>query len=97
MQVRHPNIVQFYGAGITYEGVPFLVTELMELGSLRDVLAAQTLDWPTRFRFARETALGIGLVHSLNRLHRDLKSANILVSAVSGVMRLKVGRTVCLL
>ncbi len=88
--VRHPHIVQFFGAGSLENGMPFILTELMELGTLSSVLRTQALDWDTKIRFARETALGMGLVHSLQRMHRDLKSGNILVTAIGGTMHVKV-------
>ena len=90
--VRHANVVSFFGAGSLEDGTPFLVTELMELGTLARVLKKSSvhLDWVTKKRFAREIALGMKLVHSLGRMHRDLKSSNILVTAVSGTMRVKV-------
>ncbi len=89
--VRHAHIVQFYGAGVRPpEHIPFIVTELMELGSLTQVLEQTELPWAVKYRFAFEIATGMKLVHSLGRMHRDLKSGNILVTSVSGVMRVKV-------
>ena len=90
--LRHAHIVQFYGTGVC--GGPdsdkFIVMELMELGSLRSLLQHQQLDWITKLTFAREVASGMALVHSLHRLHRDLKSGNILVTNVRGCMLAKV-------
>ena len=92
--VRHANVVQFYGMGSMNDGTPFMVIELMELGTLTGVLQDKRiiLDWETKTRFALETAQGMALVHSLGRMHRDLKSGNILVTmAGSGrIMRVKV-------
>jgi LRR receptor-like serine/threonine-protein kinase FLS2 len=83
--VRHAHIVQFFGAGRHGEtGAPFIVTELMELGSLTMVLRRSQLDWPTKLRFSRDIAAGMELVHSLGRMHRDLKSGNILVARAAG-------------
>eukprot|EP00047_Mylnosiga_fluctuans_P000470 m.193244 g.193244 ORF g.193244 m.193244 type:complete len:1071 (+) comp10069_c6_seq2:105-3317(+) len=79
--VRHPHIVQFWGAGTLADGSPFLVTELMDLGSLTEVLREHRIDWAAKQRFAREIALGMALVHSLGRMHRDLKSGNLLISS----------------
>ena len=61
-------------------GLPFVVTELMERGTLQAVLEAGPLDWSTKLRYAREVASGMQYVHSLQRIHRDLKSTNLLVS-----------------
>ena len=90
--VRHAHVVQFFGVGALADRTPFMVVELMELGTLTSVLYDSSIgvDWHTRQRFARETGLGMALVHSLGHMHRDLKSGNILVTSVSGRMRVKV-------
>lgn len=81
--MRHRNVVLFFGAGIM-DGAPFLVTEFMERGSLRDILDAEgdALPWARRWRFALDIASGMRYLHSLTppRLHRELKCANVLVS-----------------
>ncbi len=78
--------------GTTAAGIPFLVTELMELGSLTSILQDEATDlpWPLRQRIAFEIASGMALVHSLGRMHRDLKSGNILVTSSHGSMHVKV-------
>ena len=92
--VRHANVVQFFGMGTKKNGTPFIVIELMELGTLTEILRNDNivLDWETKTRFALETAQGMALVHWLGRMHRDLKSRNILVTASGpgGLMRAKV-------
>ncbi len=47
-------------------------------------------DWATKQRFATEIASGMALVHSLGRIHRDLKSGNILATLTQNVVRVKV-------
>jgi LRR receptor-like serine/threonine-protein kinase FLS2 len=47
-------------------------------------------DWATKIRFACEIASGMALVHSLGRMHRDLKSGNVLAAMHNGAVRLKV-------
>jgi LRR receptor-like serine/threonine-protein kinase FLS2 len=80
LAVRHPCIVSFHGAGILASGSPFLVTEFMELGSLRRVLDTQEIAWDVKLRIAAEVARGMALVHALGRMHRDLKADNILMT-----------------
>jgi LRR receptor-like serine/threonine-protein kinase FLS2 len=80
-QVRHPNIVLFFGAGTSPDGTPFLVTELLAKGTLGDYLTTNTIEWKEKIIFALDTARGMAHVHSLGRMHRDLKSGNLLVSS----------------
>ena len=64
------------GSGIAAdERKPFLVTEFVELGSLRGVLADpdRALDWLVRERMASEIAAGVAHLHSIGIVHRDLK------------------------
>ena len=81
---RHPNVVLFIGAGRTAVDCPFLVTEFMARGSLRDVLdnRTMTLSFSRKLQFAIGAAKGINFLHTLKppRIHRDVKSANLLVS-----------------
>ena len=82
--MRHRNIVFFYGAGMLSEdSAPFLVTEFFPRGSLDNVVhrAGQTLTWPQKIQFTTDIANGLDFIHSHDRIHRDLKCANILLSA----------------
>ena len=83
--VRHKNIVLFIGAGKSQPGdVPFLVMEYMERGSLRNVLydLSIDIDYDRKLSFAIDSARGMHFLHTLepHRIHRDLKSDNLLVS-----------------
>eukprot|EP00055_Hartaetosiga_balthica_P004541 m.12026 g.12026 ORF g.12026 m.12026 type:complete len:1198 (+) comp3941_c0_seq1:220-3813(+) len=80
--LRHRNIVFFFGAGVLDE-CPFLVTEFMSRGSLSSILASDIELSKTRcIEFALDTASGMTFLHELDppRIHRDIKSANMLVS-----------------
>eukprot|EP00056_Hartaetosiga_gracilis_P010256 m.150348 g.150348 ORF g.150348 m.150348 type:complete len:1256 (+) comp13282_c0_seq2:125-3892(+) len=80
--LRHRNVVFFYGAGVL-DDCPFLVTEFMSRGSLSSILASDVpLSKKRCIEFALDTACGITFLHELDppRIHRDLKSANLLVS-----------------
>ena len=51
--------VHFFGAGVFEDGTPFLVTELLERGSLSAVLEnAPKIAWSQKLGFARDIANG---------------------------------------
>ena len=89
-EIRHPNIVMFFGAGKLQEGTgeetsyPFLVTEFMSRGTLKTVLDSSDveLSYTDKVRLASDAAKGMKYLHALSppRIHRDMKSANLLVS-----------------
>jgi hypothetical protein len=84
--IRHPNIVLFLGSGSSAgTNEPFLVLEYMSRGTLRDVLYnVDEVDLSSirKLNFALDAARGMQFLHGLSppRIHRDLKSANLLVS-----------------
>ena len=60
-----------------------IVTEFVQLGSLRDLLTDRSvkLPWGQRIAMLRSAAMGVNYLHSLEAavIHRDLKSSNLLV------------------
>jgi hypothetical protein len=82
--IRHPNIVLFLGAGKFADGCPFIVLEYVSNGSVRDILdnEAIAIDDGRRIMIALHTARGMMFLHDLKppRIHRDLKSPNLLVT-----------------
>ena len=83
--IRHPNIVLFLGGGRYHDdSCPFLVVEYMPRGSLVAILRNEEIDLEdsVKIRFAIDAAKGMRFLHSLRppRIHRDLKSGNLLVS-----------------
>ena len=82
--MRHPNIVLFIGAGKTSpQAQPFLVIEFVHRGSLRHVLDDVNIeiDQNRKIAFALGASKGMEFLHVLDppRIHRDLKSDNLLV------------------
>lgn len=81
--LRHKNVVYFYGCGF-HGNKAFLVLELLSRGSLDTILrdASVELDWQRKLGMARDAARGMDFLHNLTppRVHRDLKSPNLLVA-----------------
>ncbi len=83
-QVRHKHIVLLMGTSTNPENnQPALVLEYMKHGSLHDLLAKRKvkLSRSEIVQIALDVAKGLDHLHSLTPqiIHRDLKSANILV------------------
>lgn len=76
--VRHPSLVQIFHADV-FEGIPFLVMELVAGPSLSEVLA-QTgpLDALLCVAILEGVCAAVGQLHQAGIIHRDLKPANIL-------------------
>ena len=84
-QIDHPNCVKFLGACFEATGFYYLLCEHMPGGSLLDrhnalrpkATPSQT---PQLLRQMRQVATAMEHLHSKKILHRDLKSANVLVA-----------------
>ncbi|KAL8233283.1 hypothetical protein R6Q57_003061 [Mikania cordata] len=79
-KIRHKNIVQFIGASTRPPNL-CIVTEYMAGGSLYDFLHNQRdhFDVPTILKIAIHISKGMNYLHENNIIHRDLKSANLLM------------------
>jgi tRNA A-37 threonylcarbamoyl transferase component Bud32 len=88
--LSHPNIVSLNDYGVV-RGQPFIVMELLEGRTLRDMLDKDGALAPERaLSFARQILLALAYAHSLGIVHRDLKPANLLVQALPCVEHLKI-------
>jgi Tol biopolymer transport system component len=77
--LSHPNILAVYDIG-QYEGAPYLVSELLEGESLREVLARGVLSHRRALDYAGQMAHGLAAAHSKDIAHRDLKPDNIFIT-----------------
>ena len=80
--LNHPNVLTIHDAGV-HEGAPYLVSELLEGKTLREVLGS-TVNAALPVRKATEYALqiahGLAAAHDKGIVHRDLKPENIFVT-----------------
>jgi serine/threonine protein kinase len=62
-----------------------LVMEFVEFGSLYDLFQHRTVkfDWKLRMRIALDVAQGLHFLHSMQYIHKDVKSPNILISSTN--------------
>jgi serine/threonine protein kinase len=77
--LNHPNILAIYDIG-SHQGVPFLVTELLEGETLRERLSSGPLPVRKALDVAEQAARGVAAAHERGIIHRDLKPANIFLT-----------------
>ncbi|KAG0256985.1 hypothetical protein DFQ27_005374, partial [Actinomortierella ambigua] len=79
-QLRHRYIIQYFES-IEHEGRTYILMDLAEKGSLAGAIARREVtDWPTKTRLAHEIARGLEYIHCRGIIHRDLKTANVLLT-----------------
>ncbi len=77
--LNHPNIVAIYDIGV-HEGMPFIVSELLEGKTLRDRLAGGLLSVREASDYGLEIAEGLMAAHDKHIIHRDLKPENLFIT-----------------
>ena len=77
--LNHPNILAVFDIG-QYEGSPFLVSELLEGESLREILDRGPLAQRKTIEQGVQIAHGLAAAHEKAIVHRDLKPENIFVT-----------------
>jgi eukaryotic-like serine/threonine-protein kinase len=77
--LNHPHILTIYDIG-SYEGVPYIVMELLDGGDLRAQLKQGALPVRRAVDVAQQVATGLAAAHAKGIVHRDLKPENLFVT-----------------
>jgi Tol biopolymer transport system component len=77
--LNHPNIVTVYDVG-THDEVPYIVSELVEGSSLRQLLARGPLSPREVLDLSVQMADGLAAAHAAGIVHRDFKPENVMVT-----------------
>jgi eukaryotic-like serine/threonine-protein kinase len=78
--LNHPNILAVYDIG-AHNGTTFVVSELLEGETLRDVLRGGPLPPRRAVEYGIDIARGLAAAHDRGIAHRDLKPENVFVTA----------------
>lgn len=89
--LRHPHIATLLDGGVSSDGEPYLVTELVDGRSLDAHADAAGLDVPARLRLLQQVCDAVDHAHRQLVVHGDLKPGNILVTGEGFVKLLDFG------
>ncbi|HEY2379096.1 MAG TPA: protein kinase [Gemmatimonadaceae bacterium] len=78
--LTHPNICAIYDVGEA-EGLPFIVMEYVNGKPLGEIIRGSLPPVPTALKYAADVAAALEHAHQRGIIHRDLKSANVVVNA----------------
>jgi non-specific serine/threonine protein kinase/serine/threonine-protein kinase len=78
--LEHPNIARLLDAGVSSDGVPYLVMEYVEGVRITDYCRERKLSIRERLRLFRTVCSTVHYAHQHLVVHRDIKPANILVT-----------------
>lgn len=88
--LNHPNILAIHDTG-TYNGSPYLVSELLQGEVLQRKLTGQPLPIRKIIDYSLQIAKGLSAAHEKGIVHRDLKPANIFITKEGRVKILDFG------
>ncbi len=82
----HPNVVAVHDIG-THDGAPYIISELLDGRTLRDVLGSGPLPADVALDHAGQLAHGLAAAHAKGVIHRDLKPENLFITG-QGVVKI---------
>ncbi|HUX46300.1 MAG TPA: protein kinase [Terracidiphilus sp.] len=77
--LNHPNILSVYHLG-SLNGVPYIVSELLEGETLREKLSHGPLSFRRAVNVGAQIARGLAAAHEKGIVHRDLKPENLFLT-----------------
>jgi serine/threonine protein kinase/TolB-like protein/Tfp pilus assembly protein PilF len=77
--LNHPNICTIHDVG-EQDGHTFIVMEYLDGGILSNKIAGRPLDLDSLLRFAIEIADALDAAHAAGITHRDIKTANVMIT-----------------
>jgi len=90
-RLKHPNAVSVYDFGISADGLQYLVMELIEGQSLREVMKQQGALSPVMAaEVTSQVCAALDEAHRQNIVHRDIKPDNITLNSTPSGLRVKV-------
>lgn len=90
-RLKHPNAVSIYDFGVTSGGLVYLVMELVEGQSLREIIKRQGPLTPSAAAdVISQVCAALDEAHRQHIVHRDLKPDNIVVQPMINGLRVKV-------
>ena len=89
-RINHPSVAQIFYVD-EQDGVTFIVMELVEGKTVREVIRAGDLDVLGVIDVAIQAADGLAKAHELGIVHRDIKPANLMVTSEGHVKILDFG------
>jgi hypothetical protein len=90
-KMKNPHVVQVFDHGVTPEGSPYMVMELLEGEDLGGaILRLGSLPVPDVVRVVNQTSKALGKAHSLGLVHRDIKPENLFLTDLDGEIFVKV-------
>ena len=89
-QIRSPHIVQVFNHGLTGEGVPYIVMELLVGEDLDKRLERGSLPLRDTIQIIGQVCKALGRAHKEGIVHRDIKPANIFLLESDGEIFIKV-------
>jgi serine/threonine protein kinase len=88
--LNHANILAVHDVGV-HEGIPFIVTELLEGDTLRHQMNGRPLAPRKAIEYAMQIASGLAAGHERGVIHRDIKPDNLFITTDGRVKILDFG------